>query len=323
MKSLFTVVLAGLATATAPAMAADLFGSAPPPMTFPAADGPTAVEIGSSWYIRGDIGMSWDQVPSISINNQSVPPAGNATTPIGVNEGETRYGRNLAADVGVGYQFNNYFRMDATYEYRNGSGASGQNTVVCPYSAYGLTNQKTGYTIGIAYDTSDTCNGELNVNQWNNMFLGNAYFDLGSYYGVTPYVGAGAGLNVNSTSGSLDYFETANGQLYAADLTAPSGYPLIWVNPKTGVPITPGAQSFLRTAGLEPQRPIDALRLRLRLDGGRRHPAHALGDPGPRLPLPGHRRDLDRLQHAGQQRRRQGIGQVSQEIRVGIRYAIQ
>jgi opacity protein-like surface antigen len=239
MKSLFPAVLAGLAVASAPAMAADLFGSAPPPMSFSASDGPTAVEIGSNWYIRGDIGMSWDQVPSIAINNQSVPPAGNASTPIGVNEGQSRFGKNLTADVGVGYRFNDYFRMDATYEYRNGSGVSGQNTVICPYNAVGLTNQKTGYTVGIAYDRSDTCNGQLNVKQWNNMFLGNAYVDLGNYYGVTPYIGAGAGLNINTSSGSLDYFETANGNPYAADLTAPGGYPLIWVNPKTGKAISP------------------------------------------------------------------------------------
>jgi opacity protein-like surface antigen len=324
MKLLFAAVLAGVATATAPAMAADLFGSAPPPMSFPASDGPTAVEIGSSWYIRGDIGMSWDQVPSISINSQSVPPTGNATTPIGVNEGQSRFGKNLTLDAGVGYRFNDYFRMDATYEYRNGSGASSQSTVVCPYNSTAFYLPGNLDPLGVAYNTSNTCNGELNVNQWNNMFLGNAYVDLGNYYGVTPYVGAGAGLNVNTTSGSLDFFETANGQTYGPDLTLTPTLliPPVWVNPKTGKPITPAPNiafaaqdwnrnirsthysfAFALMAGIGYQlTPSATLDIGYRfLDTGAT--TLSFGSPGGTGSVKG--------------------SDVSQEVRIGIRYAIQ
>ncbi len=66
----------------------------------------------------------------------------------------------------------------------------------------------------------------------------NGYVDLGTYSGFTPYVGGGLGVNVNTMSGSLNYYETANGQSYAADLSPTGAYPQIWVS-QYGLPITP------------------------------------------------------------------------------------
>ena len=70
------------------------------------------------------------------------------------------------------------------------------------------------------------------------MALASAYVDLGTYWGVTPYLGAGGGLNVNTLSGTLNYFQTSNGAVYAADLTPSGTYPQIWVD-QNGNPITP------------------------------------------------------------------------------------
>jgi opacity protein-like surface antigen len=56
--------------------------------------------------------------------------------------------------------------------------------------------------------------------------------------GFTPYVGGVLGLNMNVTSGSLNYYETANGQPYAADLSPIGKYLQIWVDPY-GNPIAP------------------------------------------------------------------------------------
>ena len=95
-------------------------------------------------------------------------------------------------------------------------------------------NQEYGYL----YNTSNTCNGIFNLKQHNDMALANGYVDLGTYWGVTPYVGAGAGLNATTTSGDIAFVETANGQGYAADLTPTGTYPQIWVN-SAGRPITP------------------------------------------------------------------------------------
>ncbi len=68
------------------------------------------------------------------------------------------------------------------------------------------------------------------LHQYDNAFLGNAYFDLGTYYGFTPYVGGGLGMNMNTLSGNVNYNETANGLPYAADLTAFGAFPPVWVN---------------------------------------------------------------------------------------------
>jgi opacity protein-like surface antigen len=237
MKFLFAAAAAGLAAAATPAAAADLFGSAPP-MTMPATSAPTSVEVGSNWYIRGDIGASFDQVPSVILNSSSVPPGGSASMPIGVGQG-AQFGRNLTADVGVGYRYNDWLRFEATYDYRNGVGGSSTFTVICPYTAKAVTQTINGVPtpVGVAYDSNQTCDGVTHIKQWNNMFLGSAYVDLGTYYGVSPYVGAGAGVNINTARGGLNFYKTSDGSNYAANLIPPNGVPGVWVNPITGQPI--------------------------------------------------------------------------------------
>lgn len=242
MKAIAAAALAGIAMASTPSLAADLFGTAAPPIVYPDQNGQTA-EVGSNWYIRGDLGAGLDTVPEVTFSTLSIPPSGDPTAPLSGNSGSSQLSRDLLADVGVGYRFNNYFRADATYEYRNGPSGGSNTTVICPYGAYGLTAQNpnaNGILIeyGYLYNPSNTCNGVLTIKQHNNMFLGNGYVDLGTYWGITPYVGAGAGLNVLSTSGSLAFFETAGGQTYAANLTPSGTFPQIWVN-SAGQPISP------------------------------------------------------------------------------------
>ena len=72
----------------------------------------------------------------------------------------------------------------------------------------------------------------------NNAALASGYIDLGTFWGVTPYVGAGAGLNVNTISGSLSYVQTSNSAPYRADLSPTGTFPQIWVN-AAGTPISP------------------------------------------------------------------------------------
>ena len=121
MKAIAAAALAGIAMASTPSLAADLFGTAAPPMSFPAENGPTA-EVGSNWYIRGDIGAGLDTVPAVP--SRPFPSRRRATPALRCrgNSGASQLSRNFLADVGVGYRFNNYFRVEATYEYRNGPG---------------------------------------------------------------------------------------------------------------------------------------------------------------------------------------------------------
>jgi opacity protein-like surface antigen len=233
MNRLVAAAIAAIALASTPTRAADLFGTAAPPMLdAPAASAPTAVESGSNWYIRGDVGVSLDDAPTVSISNISAPPPGNAATPLSANVGPNRYSTDFSIDLGFGYRFNNYFRLEAEYDYRTGPGGSSSATVICPYGLTGLTSQTPDaygnyLQLGYLYNTTNTCNGMVNVSQRNNMGLVSGYLDLGTYWGVTPYLGAGGGVNANTMSGSLTYLQTSNGAVYAANLTPTGTYPQV------------------------------------------------------------------------------------------------
>jgi opacity protein-like surface antigen len=227
MKILISLAFAGLAAAALPASAADLLGTSPP-LTMPASQAPTAFELGTNWYVRGDLGISFDRAPSVSFSSIALPALGTVGAPF-TTGGANWTTTNFTGGAGFGYRWNDWLRFDATWDYRTGPGGSRQATVVCPY---GLTrvSSPAGVPLGFLYDTANTCNGLASLHQYDNAFLGNAYFDLGTYYGFTPYVGGGLGLNMNTLSGSASFNETANGLPYAANLTPVGAFPPVWVN---------------------------------------------------------------------------------------------
>jgi opacity protein-like surface antigen len=265
MKKIAALTLVGLAMASTPTQAADLFGTAPPPMSAP--DSPM-VEVGSNWYIRGDVGASLDEVPDVSLAGYGlqpygVPPIGTAASPLGGSFTTNVSKTDFNADVGIGYRFNNWFRADVTYDYRKLPGASTSNTVGCPNSLTTLYNEYTTYQtsptgavtpinvsqpLGYLYNPGTKCNGNLTVNQQSNMGLVTGYADLGTWWGVTPYVGAGIGMNATQVSGSITYVNASDGSTYNANLTPASSQPptiagggatpTVWLNPD-GTVITP------------------------------------------------------------------------------------
>ena len=245
MKVLLSLACAA-AIVVAPASAADLLGTSPP-LTLPATQGPLAYEVGSNWYVRGDLGISFDVAPTVSLAAISAPPPGFAGSPLPVYSGQNIHATDFSGGVGAGYRFNNYLRFDGTWDYRTGPGGSKSTSVVCPYALTGLTSQAPpNPLLGYLYNPTNTCIGSANINQHNNTFLANAYVDLGTYYGFTPYVGGGAGFNINTMSGSLNFNETANGQPYAADLTPTGTYPQLWItqfgnviNPQPNIAFAP------------------------------------------------------------------------------------
>jgi opacity protein-like surface antigen len=70
--------------------------------------------------------------------------------------------------AGVGYQFNNWLRGDITLDYQFGSRFS-------------------------VLDNPAVAGAKL----WSSALFANGYVDLGTWYGVTPYVGAGVGSAYN------------------------------------------------------------------------------------------------------------------------------
>jgi opacity protein-like surface antigen len=193
-------------------------------------------EAGTNWYLRGDLGISFDKAPSVSFSNIALPPLGVVGAPFTAGSETSWTTTNFTGGAGVGYRWNDWLRFEATWDYRSGPGGSSQTTLVCPYGLTGVSSPA-GVPLGYLYNTSNTCNASTSVHQYNNAFLGNAYVDLGTYYGFTPYVGGGLGLNMNVLQGSLNAYETANGQPYVADLTS-TGFPSVWVNSE-GQALTP------------------------------------------------------------------------------------
>lgn len=160
MARLSSVILLSAAIAAGPAFSADLL---PPP---PALEGyGQVVELGTGWYLRGDIGYTDYTTPRDKLFGSPV------LAPL---NGERLEGA-FAVGGGVGYQVNEWFRADATIDYRARTSFEGTR----PFPAYDL---------GYVHDR-----GELD----SLSFMLNGYVDLGTWSGVTPYLGAGIGLASN------------------------------------------------------------------------------------------------------------------------------
>ena len=147
----------------APASAADLLGTAPP-LDLPAPSSPLIFEFGLNWYVRGDLGITFDNAPSVSFASISIPPPGFFGSPLPAYSGRNIHTTDFTGGAGVGYRFNNYLRFDATWDYRNGPGGSSNSTVVCPYALTGLTSQAPpNPLLGYLYNTTNTCVGSASI----------------------------------------------------------------------------------------------------------------------------------------------------------------
>jgi opacity protein-like surface antigen len=157
MRSVKSFIAAGAAIfLSSAAFAADM-AIAPPPYAAP------VVEDFGGWYLRGDIGFSNQRVDRLN-NALDV----NVTSSVQTNNFNTAgiFG------LGVGYRFNNWFRADVTGEYRGNSQFFGKDVIAFPG--------------GVGTDTYHGTKSEWVV-------LGNAYVDLGTWWCVTPFIGAGVG----------------------------------------------------------------------------------------------------------------------------------
>jgi opacity protein-like surface antigen len=159
MRSVKFLVAAGAASLlSSVAFAADMPSIMPAP-----AYAPPVVEDFGGWYLRGDIGFSNQRVDRLN----NALDAGN-TTSVQNNSFNTAgiFG------LGVGYKVNNWFRADVTGEYRGNSQFLGKDSITYPG--------------GFGTDTYHASKSEWVV-------LANAYVDLGTWWCMTPFIGAGVG----------------------------------------------------------------------------------------------------------------------------------
>lgn len=142
------------------------------------------VEIGNSWYLRGDIAYNFD-ASNNNIGSGSTFPGS-----------ENDYRDRVSYGGGVGYQINDVFRVDATAErmfsseFRETTGIAVPSNNICVGTASVTLADGTTASQSRLYD----CYNEDNVSYNAVALMANAYVDLGTIAGFTPYLGLGVGV---------------------------------------------------------------------------------------------------------------------------------
>jgi opacity protein-like surface antigen len=201
-KPVFAAAL--IAFAGMPAFAADYVE--PPVVEAPPVYQP-APEYGG-WYIRGDLDYHWTDFGDAEYITYGVTCCGLLDP--GTNSLSGDLDGAFSIGGGVGYQITSYLRTDLTADYWFSSDFEGSTTGDC------------GGVVCVSTDTSS-------YSAW--LLLANAYADLGTYYGFTPYVGAGIGgahvswddLN-NTVSGVTTVHEGSDNWRFAWALMAGTSY---------------------------------------------------------------------------------------------------
>ncbi|MDE5446151.1 outer membrane beta-barrel protein [Bradyrhizobium sp. CSA207] len=199
MRSVKSLLAAGAATLiSSMAFAADMPIAAPPPMYAPPA--PPA-DFGG-WYLRGDIGMTNQSMKSLhSVSIDRV----NTSFPGSLQDNGFGFDSSPLYKLGVGYQFNNWFRADLTGEYRGKANLHGSQNIPAN-SAYAVANNQ--FLV-------DNYSGSKS--EW--VVMANAYVDLGTWWCVTPYIGAGIGGAYNRLSGFRDDGVISTGGVQSSSVT--------------------------------------------------------------------------------------------------------
>ncbi|KQT88154.1 hypothetical protein ASG48_01530 [Aurantimonas sp. Leaf443] len=172
-----------------PALSAD-YGVLPPIYDAPIVEEApelTPVEIGNGWYLRGDLGYAFGQD---SVNRRTLLDGDGI---FGVLDEDGT--EDWSGGIGAGYRFTDWFRADATAEWLATADASFAGSVDC-------TNYRR-VTVGTV-QADEAFRSSCGIGEGSDLdiynYMVNAYADLGTFVGLTPYVGAGIGVaNVQST----------------------------------------------------------------------------------------------------------------------------
>jgi opacity protein-like surface antigen len=183
MRSVKLILAAGAASMLSTAVfAADMQSIMPPPPQQQQYYAPPAQDFGG-WYLRGDVGMT-------NTNGKLRAPGYADASTVSYQQVGHQFTSGTSYGVGVGYQFNSWFRADVTGEYRSKVNFSGNDFV----RVNGLNGVPGVSSLG------DTYNG--GYSSWVTM--ANIYADLGTWWCITPFIGAGVGGAYNKTSGLSD-----------------------------------------------------------------------------------------------------------------------
>ncbi|MDP4021653.1 outer membrane beta-barrel protein [Methylobacterium sp. NEAU 140] len=163
----FALVPACLAALTVTAGAADLLPPPPPPVV-------VAQPVGTGWYLRGDFTRTFFDAPSDGLRPDTYDPDRPALVGLRLND-------TSGGGGGVGYHVTPWLRLDVTIDQRASSRFAGFSS-------------RSAFATGGNIETgrADVLTG-----------LFNAYADLGTWWGLTPYVGAGIGFSDTHVNGAF------------------------------------------------------------------------------------------------------------------------
>lgn len=190
-KLKYSIVLASVLVASplATARAADL---GPEPMPVPAPVPAAACCNMGGLYLKGFMGITNQE--SDEITSQYIRNTGEFDI---INQG---FDSSPLAGIGIGYAYSERFRFDVTGEYRGGSSFSGLDR----------------YDEEPVDGTWDGTNEYRAIKkEW--LMLANAYWDIATFHGITPYVGGGLGWANISIDNFSDVNNVTNGVSYAND----------------------------------------------------------------------------------------------------------
>lgn len=131
------------------------------------------------WYLRGDIGFTNQRVDDLDNPNYAVVS--------NLRHVDKDFDSSGFGGVGVGYRVNNWLRFDVTGEYRSSAHFHGADTF--------------DYFDG-TLDRTASDDYSASKHEWTGLL--NAYLDLGTWRGVTPFIGGGIGASRNTISGFHD-----------------------------------------------------------------------------------------------------------------------
>lgn len=161
----------------------------------PAMEGP--VEWGSNWYLRGDLGLA--RVSPTTLNGVTL---------------SNDMPNNWTIGLGGGYKFTDWFRADVTVDYESLYSRNGPNAGLMRPCEIGLYQPDPANNPAVISSVFSACTPSVRNRTESMLTLGNLYFDLGNWWGFTPYVGAGVGINILYQRAQTAWF-MSNGVPYA------------------------------------------------------------------------------------------------------------
>ncbi len=193
-KSLTALALAAVLLPLSPVHAADY----DPPIYVDQAPDYQPVEVGSGWYLRGDVGYAINKPYEFSET-----PAGFSTNTQG-----------FSGSVGMGYHFNDYLRGELNFGMLPTSSFDNAFVTTCARTQTTTVVNSTGAItsqISALESPVASCNGSNNGQNRAFDGMASAFVDLGTYVGFTPYVGGGVGIAYTSYSLTQNARRCVNG----------------------------------------------------------------------------------------------------------------